>query len=108
MRATVLGLAAAMLALPALADDPFGSPVGADTLGAQRGGTLITDNVLQGNTTDQTANNSMGNVDIGGAKLSGYISPATIAGNSGITTVMQNTGDMVSVSNATNVNVYLH
>ncbi len=93
--------------------DPFGAAVSAETLAAERGGAdtgmTISDSMLQSNTTSQTPTNN-GNVSVSGdaMKLNGSIYSATVAANRGLTTVMQNTGDLVNLSNATSVNVYMH
>ncbi|MDA8231917.1 MAG: hypothetical protein M0006_11330 [Magnetospirillum sp.] len=85
---------------------PFGQAVGSDVMGTARGGTEI---MTQGNLANQTATN-VGSMTVanGAAQWNGAISPAAILGNHGIATVMQNTGNMANLSNAMNVNVYLH
>ncbi len=112
----VLGLGAIALAGPAVAadtpPDPFGTPVPAEMLRSLRGGsdTTVNNSAIQSNTTNQDQSNS-GDISLSGqfvTKYSGTISAAQVTGNSGITTVLQNTGDMVNLSNATNVNVYIH
>ncbi len=115
---TVLAMSALAVALVGQARaadtgrDLFGKPLAADSLAAERGGTdagmTVSDSVLQSNTTSQTPTNN-GGVSLSGdaVKLSGTIYSATVAGNRGLTTVMQNTGDLVNLSNATSVNVYL-
>jgi hypothetical protein len=85
--------------------------VSADDLGAKRGGTetsAISGSLIQGNDSSLSGTNT-GNVSVGGsaAKSSGTIAPATVTGNHGITAVMQNTGDLVNMNNATSVNVYM-
>jgi hypothetical protein len=116
MRATLAfaaGLLAAGLSTAALAEDTdlFGSDqaVALEELDHNRGGTeSISNSLIQGNETDLSGTNS-GDVSVGsgGAKYSGTIAPATVTGNHGITAVMQNTGDLVNINNATSVNVYL-
>ncbi len=68
----------------------------------RRGGTVVQENqsyLLGSNNGDiSVADNS--------AKLSGMINPAQIVGNRGITTVLQNTGDLVNFTTATSINVY--
>jgi hypothetical protein len=94
-----------------LFDDP-GEALAAAELDAQRGGTEtateINGSVLQSNETSQTGTNT-GNISVGSnaAKVSGTIREATVTGNHGITAVMQNTGDLVNMNNATSVNVFL-
>lgn len=118
-RSTILalGLACAAWATgPAAAEElqgeGFGPSLAETELEASRGGTEtaggIANSVIQGNSTDQSATNT-GNVSVGGnaTKYSGSISQAQITGNSGLTTLMQNTGDLVNMNSATSVNVYL-
>lgn len=77
----------------------------ADELSANRGGTETIDLT---NSSTLTANNT-GEISIsnGAEKYSGSIAPATVTNNHGITAVMQNTGDLVNMNNATSVNVYM-
>lgn len=114
--ALALGLILAGLAAPALAEeaaaDGFGLPLSQQTLDDQRGGSevgpAVSDVQSLANLTSQTAANS-GAILFNGdaAKLNGTIYSATVAGNQGITTVLQNTGDLVNLTNATSVNVYV-
>lgn len=119
MRATIalaalLALGPAAGALAEEAPPPFGQDamVAPEELDGQRGGTEtateISGSIIQSNDTTQTATNN-GSVSVtGGAmKVSGQIHRAEVTGNSGITAVMQNTGDLVNMNNATSVNVYL-
>jgi hypothetical protein len=109
-------LAAALLALAqtATADElTFGQKaVAEDELAGKRGGTDttsgISNSLLQSNDSALTGTNN-GNISVGGgaAKYSGVIAPAQVTGNNGITAVMQNTGDLVNMNNATSVNVYM-
>ncbi|HIJ64079.1 MAG TPA: hypothetical protein HPQ04_15410 [Rhodospirillaceae bacterium] len=110
----VAGLAAAVAPAGAAepGGDPFAGAVPQATLAGQRGGTdtgpVITENLLQGNTTSQTSTNNGGvSVADEAVKLSGTIYSAAVNGNRGLTTVMQNTGDLVNLSNATSINIYL-
>lgn len=112
-----VGLATAALASPVFAAETaselFGHPLAPDALVNQRGGadtgTTIDSSQFQANSTSQDAANTGAiAVNNGASKLSGTIYGASIAGNNGITTLIQNTGDMVNLSNATSVNVYLH
>lgn len=118
MRATLI-LAACALASTlgaARAQDTKGPFDGAELVTAQdmesnRGGTdsqYLSNNVFQENDTSQTGTNQ-GNVSVGygGVKTAGTISAATISGNHGISALMQNTGDLVNMNNATTVNVYM-
>ena len=96
----------------ALAGDPFAEALPQAALAGQRGGAdpgpVINENLLQGNTTNQAAtNNGSVSVSDDAVKLSGTIYAAAVTGNRGLTTVMQNTGDLVNLSNATSINVYL-
>lgn len=109
-------LAATASAAPAYADDlasdRLGGAVPATVLDGQRGGadlgTTIAGNVLQRNATNEDSVN-VGSISVShdAAKLSGTIYSATVAGNQGMTTLMQNTGDMVNFDNVVNVIVYL-
>ena len=97
----------------AMAADPFGPPIDPAQLD-QRGGTdtgtvNLNNSLAQANSTDQTSSNS-GSISISNdaAKFSGGIGAASMMTNQGITTLMQNTGDLVNLSNSTSVNVYLH
>lgn len=109
------GLAAAALCTAARAaesgGEPFAGAVSPAALADQRGGSDpggASETLLQGNSTNQSSSNS-GSITIGdqAAKLSGSISAAAVNGNRGLTTVMQNTGDLVNLSNATSINIYL-
>lgn len=114
--ALAVGLAVLGWIAPAAAaeDDPFadGQAMRAAELDGHRGGTEtateINGSVLQSNDTTQNASNS-GNIGIGdySAKINGTIHEATVVGNHGITAVMQNTGDLVNMNNATSVNVFM-
>lgn len=113
MRAHAM-LAAGLLCLaPVLAwADPFDdqAAVTAEDLQNRRGGTepTISGSLVQGNDSSLSGTNT-GNISVGGgaAKYSGTIAPAQVNGNNGITAVMQNTGDLVNMNNATSVNVYM-
>ncbi|MBX9635491.1 MAG: hypothetical protein K2X44_10975 [Magnetospirillum sp.] len=87
-----------------------GAAIAADELAAKRGGTEtnISGSLLQSNDSTLNAANT-GDVSISGGaqKYSGTIAPASVTGNHGITAVMQNTGDLVNMNNATSVNVYM-
>lgn len=116
MRAHLM-LAAALIGLSPVAQatqlGPFDHEAaipGAD-LEASRGGTetsAISDSLLQSNDSALSGTNT-GNISVGGGsgKYSGTIAPAQVTGNHGITAVMQNTGDLVNMNNATSVNVYM-
>lgn len=111
--ALALGLAlAGWTGAAAAEDDFFGAGMDIVELDGQRGGTEtfveISGSVLQSNDTTQTGINN-GNITVGSnaAKVSGTIYGATVSGNSGITAVMQNTGDLVNFNNSTSVNVFL-
>ncbi len=114
MRASLVLAIGLALAGPAAAEEELGlgEVMAASELDGHRGGTEtateINGSVLQTNETSQSGSNT-GNISIGAnaAKLSGTISEATVAGNRGITAVMQNTGDLVNMNNATSVNVFL-
>lgn len=105
-----LTLAAACFALPAAAQGLDGlEPLAAQDLQASRGGQEVTRDVVVGeNESTQTAANKV-EIGVGGraTKSNGAISAATVTGNHGLTTLMQNTGDGVNMQNATNVNIYL-
>ncbi|CAA7623931.1 hypothetical protein [Magnetospirillum sp. UT-4] len=75
--------------------------------GTDSGGDIV-GSLLQNNEANQTAGNT-GNISVsqGAAKSNGTIHAAQVNGNHGITAVMQNTGDMVNMNNATSVNVYM-
>lgn len=111
MRTSLILAAGLMVATlsPALAEpavELFGGPaIATDELAANRGGTGTLD---QTNLSDLTATNT-GDISVGGSahKYSGTIAPATVTNNNGITAVMQNTGDLVNMNNATSVNVYM-
>ena len=87
------------------AGDLFGPAMPSQVLGLERGGTN-TGTTLQLNATAQNATNS-GNFTVSGADTAilanGAVSGNAIAGNSGITTVMSNTGNQVNLSNSTSV-----
>jgi hypothetical protein len=113
MRAHLM-LAAGLLCLaPAAFAGPFDdqTAVAADELDGKRGGTgtsPISGSLFQTNESDLSGSN-VGSIGVGpgGAKYSGTIAPAQVMGNHGITAVMQNTGDMVNMNNATSVNIYM-
>lgn len=108
--------------------DPFGSfgqPVGRSEMESSRVSTPITpppavtggssggdvtvgSGVGQGNNTDQSGSN-VGNITVGadGSKISGTIHQSHVTGNNGLVMLMQNTGDLVNMNNATSINVYL-
>ncbi|MGE5502834.1 MAG: hypothetical protein ACM31L_00280 [Actinomycetota bacterium] len=98
---------------PALAEATLDglAAVPAGELGGERGGTdaaTVSGNLVQTNNDTVTGTNT-GTIGVGygGQKLNGDIAAATMAGNHGLSTMMQNTGDLVNMNNATNVNVYL-
>lgn len=119
MRATLafaVGLLAAGMSTAAIAEEGalFGSEaaIASEDLDGSRGGTettpTISNSLVQGNDTDLAGTNT-GNVSVssGASKASGTIHQAQVTGNHGITSVMQNTGDLVNINNATSVNVYM-
>lgn len=112
-RALLAGILLVGLLHPAtvMAADPLAelTSLEPDALGGNRGGTDVTEDlIIQGNQTNQVAAND-GVIGVGGhaTKTNGEIYAATVTGNHGITAVMQNTGDLVNMNNATSVNVYL-
>lgn len=113
MRAHII-LAAALVCLATAAQaDPFDkeAAVSSDELDGKRGGTEtapISGSLFQGNESALSGTNT-GNIGVSGGstKYSGTIAPAQVMGNHGITAVMQNTGDLVNMNNATSVNVYM-
>lgn len=111
---THLMLAAGLLCLamaPAAVARPFDdeAAVAADELDGKRGGTAIPSGSLFQSNESALSGTNAGNVSVSGgaAKASGTIAPAQVVGNHGITAVMQNTGDLVNMNNATSVNVYM-
>lgn len=99
-----LGLA---VAAEAWADD-LPCAVEAGEMNAMRGGADISDSLLMSNDSALNGSNT-GSISLDHAtKSSGTIHDATVMGNHGITAVMQNTGDLVNMNNATSVNVYMH
>jgi hypothetical protein len=116
MRGSILAaiMLVAGISAPALAETNLDglAAVPAGELGGERGGTdagpTLSNNLIQTNNDTVTGTNT-GNIGVGyGAeKINGDIAAATIAGNHGLSTLMQNTGDLVNMNNATNVNVYL-
>lgn len=112
MRKHLTLAAALVLAAPAAAvAGPFDheAALAADELDGKRGGTeTISGSLFQGNDSTLSGTNN-GNISVGGGagKYSGTIAPAQVTGNHGITAVMQNTGDLVNMNNATSVNVYM-
>lgn len=106
-----LALAAGLFILPASAADVFDAlaPLAAEDLDGRRGRQEATqDLIMQNNETNQVANNDVAISMHGPAtKINGAISAATVTGNHGVTSLMQNTGDGVNMQNATNVNVYM-
>lgn len=116
-RALAASLLFAVAAVPAFAEEPsagpFGTAVPTETLDHMRGGTdsgsTISDAALLTNGTTQVGANS-GNISVSNdaAKLNGFISSLSLSGNQGLTTVMQNTGDLVNLTNATSINIYMH
>lgn len=111
---THLILAVGLICLaPAALAGPFDgeTAVAVGDLEGKRGGTetsAISGSLFQSNESNLSGSNA-GNVSVGGgsAKYSGTIAPAQVTGNNGITAVMQNTGDLVNMNNATSVNVYM-
>ena len=116
MMIVVAGVVTAAAGAPVVAGeaggDPFAGAVSPATLAGQRGGSdtgpVISETLLQGNTTNQASTNN-GSISVAdeAVKLSGTIYSAAVNGNRGLTTVMQNTGDLVNLSNATSINIYL-
>lgn len=110
--AALAGLAAVPPAHAAEADLFGDAPaIAADELNGKRGGTEtapISGSLIQGNDSSLSGTNN-GSISMGGGagKFSGTIAPAQVTGNNGITAVMQNTGDLVNMNNATSVNVYM-
>ena len=97
------------LAMPAFAGDPYGAPVSTDSLSSLRGAPAvmgISNSAAQTNSTTQSASNT-GTVSLKAQSISADVSGTNVGGNSGITTVMVNTGNQVNLSNATSVNVYM-
>lgn len=111
MRAQLI-LAAALIGIAHAAQaGPFDqeAAVAAEDLDAKRGGTeAVSGSLFQSNESALSGSNT-GNISVGGGsgKYSGTIAPAQVTGNHGITAVMQNTGDLVNMNNATSVNVYM-
>ncbi|HLO77337.1 MAG TPA: hypothetical protein VK196_12855 [Magnetospirillum sp.] len=116
MRAHLI-LAAALVAMAQAAGATEAAPfdqataVSPEDLGGSRGGTEtpnISGSLLQSNDSNLSGTNN-GSISVGGGsgKYSGLIAPAQVSGNNGITAVMQNTGDLVNMNNATSVNVYM-
>lgn len=108
MRAPLILAAGLMIAIPAIAQDLFAEgAVAAGELSTSRGGT-DGGTLVQANESTLNGSNT-GNVGVSGGaqKYSGTIAPATVTNNHGITAVMQNTGDLVNMNNATSVNVYM-
>lgn len=109
--AFALGLTLAAGAATA-AEEGFGPSMEKAELDHHRGGTEtvleISGSVLQNNETTQSGTNN-GSITVGtnAAKVNGTIHGATVTGNQGLTAVMQNTGDLVNMNNATSVNVFL-
>lgn len=120
MRATLImtaGLMAAAIA-GAQAEEArspglFGNDasIAAEDLDAKRGGTetVVYGSVVQTDKTDQSATNSASPITVanGGRMSTGDVQASQITGNHGITAVMQNTGNLVNMNNATSVNVYM-
>jgi len=109
LAAVLVGLASAVQA------SPFDNEAAvlSDELEGKRGGTatsapVYSGSLIQGNDSTLSGSNT-GNVGVSGGstKASGTIAPAHVTGNHGITAVMQNTGDLVNMNNATSVNVYM-
>lgn len=106
-----LVLACAVFAVPAAATETLDAlaPLAADELQTSRGGQeTVRDLTTQANETNQGANNDLAlSMDGHATKTNGGISAATVTGNHGMTTLMQNTGDGVNMQNATNVNIFM-
>ena len=81
--------------------NPFGSkPISAAALGAKRGGDRVfNDAQLKGVVSDNQATNVSTGMNV--------ISDGAFAGSSGLSTVIQNSGNNVLIQNATIVNVQL-
>lgn len=112
MRAKLLfgaSLLTAAIAMPAFAEDapadPFGAAVSTEALGHLRGGTETQQNNITGQWSSASGPISVSN---DAAKINGLITGSMLSNTSGITSLMQNTGDNVNLNNATSVNVYLH
>lgn len=103
-------LACTVFAMPAAADilDAL-APLAADELNDNRGGQEVArDLIAQGNESTQAANNDLAlSMEGHATKSNGAISAATVVGNHGMTSLMQNTGDAVNMQNTTNVNIYM-
>ncbi|MGE5515731.1 MAG: hypothetical protein ACM31D_07885 [Bacteroidota bacterium] len=111
MRTHLILAAGLILLAPAAWAGPFDTEpaVSATDLDGKRGGseTPISGSLFQSNDSNLSGSNA-GSISVGGGmKYSGTIAPAQVIGNNGITAVMQNTGDLVNMNNATSVNVYM-
>jgi hypothetical protein len=85
------------------------SPVTASDLGHARGGTDTVTSALEQNAADLSNSNGGSTLTTsnGALRYSGAISGTNLSGNSGMATVMANSGDMVNMNNATNINIYM-
>lgn len=108
-----IALTASALAASARAEEtalfPDATALAADELEDRRGGTeTVTPGTTQIVETSQNAGNSDNSISVGGGATlrTGDIYTAHVTGNSGITAVMQNTGNLVNMNNATSINVY--
>jgi len=94
-------VAAAAEPLPAeIRRNPFGSkPIASSALAARRGGDdrVFNDNKLKGVVADNKASNLTTGMNV--------LSEGAFAGSSGLSTVIQNSGNNVLIQNATIVNV---
>lgn len=116
MRATVtfaLALAASAMTVSAQAQDAElfagATALNAEELDGRRGGTeILVTGTTQIAETSQTASNSGNSISVsdGATMTTGNIYTAHVTGNNGITAVMQNTGNLVNMNNATSINVY--
>lgn len=111
MRTHLILAAGLIFSAPVAWAGPFDAEpaVSAADLDSKRGGTdtPISGSLFQNNESNLSGSNA-GSISVGGGvKYSGTIAPAQVNGNSGITAVMQNTGDLVNMNNATSVNVYM-
>lgn len=108
MRATFILAAGLLIAGPVHADEALfdSEAIAADELSASRGGTETSTTLTNGSAL---SGSNTGDIDVsnGAIKSSGGIAPAQVNGNHGITAVIQNTGDLVNISNATSINVYM-
>jgi hypothetical protein len=81
--------------------------VGASELDGSRGGTDTSSAFEANSAALQASNSGTITTGYGALKTNGMISGTTLAGNSGMATVMANSGDLVNMNNATNINIYM-